>query len=182
MVVVRTCLLGPKNISENVDKSKAFGLQVIHPKLTNKAQNPPKTTVHASIPPSGNELGSIMGFTGGRASASCFSGSSFAGCCVVKESKASWPRLSDPLLNLRSGGGEPRTSVRLDFDDEERPYGFCSPSILVFSLPTRLSACRFSTSFFSSVDDIPRSVRSMSSGRKQLYAPVPYVLHQRITK
>ena len=34
-------------------------VQLIQPKLQNKQQKPPKTTSHASSPPSGNELGSI---------------------------------------------------------------------------------------------------------------------------
>ena len=48
-----------------------FYLQLIQPKLQNKQKNPPETTSHASMPPSGNDLGSF-GFNG------CLSGSAFS--------------------------------------------------------------------------------------------------------
>ena len=38
-------------------------LQLIQPKLQNIQKNPPETTSHASMPPSGNDLGSF-GFNG----------------------------------------------------------------------------------------------------------------------
>jgi hypothetical protein len=35
-------------------------LQFIHPKLQNKQQNPPKTTLHARIPPSGTHCSGLV--------------------------------------------------------------------------------------------------------------------------
>ena len=70
-------------ISKSSDMDWGVGLPLIQPKLQNKQQNAPDTASHASIPPSGKELGSKPGGPLGFSPGCAFSRSTSSGSSAV---------------------------------------------------------------------------------------------------
>ena len=119
------------SISINKSRSTSQGqhqhLQLIHPKLENTAQNPPRQTSHASNPPSGKSLGfGPVGFVSGP-----FSGS---GCGV-----GDWLSWDGLVVSVSTFTCESDDGMVVD-ESESRRGGFSSDwSILLYGATLNLS-------------------------------------------